>query len=229
MKIMDGLHAFLWRDPTNNNCNTYLIDGDQRILIDPGHRHLFKHVEMELREVGLSSADIDLVIVTHAHPDHMEAVEMFAKPTLFAMGLAEMDFLRDMAERYRRDLGVPEPDFFLQEGELKVGRNNFQVVPAPGHSPGSICLYWPGQKVLFTGDVVFNQGIGRTDLPGGNGKTGQGFKRHRSNPPSLGRDLLRYHAEKKGNRSHKMEFTGKPSSWLIRWTALSGVQSSVRV
>jgi glyoxylase-like metal-dependent hydrolase (beta-lactamase superfamily II) len=39
----------------------------------------------------------------------------------------------------------------------------------PGHSPGSLCLYWPDRKVLFTGDVVFFQGIGRTDLPGGNG------------------------------------------------------------
>jgi glyoxylase-like metal-dependent hydrolase (beta-lactamase superfamily II) len=170
MKITDGLHAFLWRDPTSNNCNTYLIDGDKRILIDPGHRHLFSQVEMELREVGLSAEDIDLVIVTHAHPDHMEAVEMFAKPTLFAMGLDEINFLRVMAERYRGDPGILEPDFFLQEGELKVGRNTFQVVLAPGHSPGSICLYWPEQKVLFTGDVVFNQGIGRTDLPGGDGR-----------------------------------------------------------
>jgi glyoxylase-like metal-dependent hydrolase (beta-lactamase superfamily II) len=40
----------------------------------------------------------------------------------------------------------------------------------PGHSPGSLCLYWPDKKALFTGDVVFFQGIGRTDLPGGNGK-----------------------------------------------------------
>ena len=46
----------------------------------------------------------------------------------------------------------------------------FQVLLAPGHSPGSICLYWPDKRVLVTGDVVFNQGIGRTDLPGGNGK-----------------------------------------------------------
>jgi hydroxyacylglutathione hydrolase len=170
MKITDGLHAFLWRDPTSNNCNTYLIDGDKRILIDPGHRHLFTRVEMELREVGLSPEDIDLLIVTHAHPDHMEAVGVFAKPTLFAMGLAETKFLKDMAEQYHGDLGIPDPDFFLREGELKVGRNTFQVVLAPGHSPGSICLYWPAQKVLFTGDVVFNQGIGRTDLPGGDGR-----------------------------------------------------------
>jgi hydroxyacylglutathione hydrolase len=75
-----------------------------------------------------------------------------------------------MAERYRQDPGIPEPDFFLQEGELKVGSNSFRVILTPGHSPGSVCLYWPAQKVLFTGDVVFNQGVGRTDLPGGNGK-----------------------------------------------------------
>ena len=43
------------------------------------------------------------------------------------------------------------------------------VLHTPGHSPGSICLYQPDKKVLFTGDVVFNQGIGRTDLPGGSG------------------------------------------------------------
>jgi glyoxylase-like metal-dependent hydrolase (beta-lactamase superfamily II) len=46
----------------------------------------------------------------------------------------------------------------------------FQVIQTPGHSPGSVCIYWPDKKVLFTGDVAFNQGIGRTDLPGGDGQ-----------------------------------------------------------
>ena len=62
------------------------------------------------------------------------------------------------------------PDILLQEGELNVGDLKFQVVHTPGHSPGSVCLYWPDKKVLFTGDVVFNQGVGRMDLPGGNGQ-----------------------------------------------------------
>jgi hydroxyacylglutathione hydrolase len=170
MKILDDLHAFLWRDPSSNNCNTYLIDGDKRILVDPGHQHLFRSVELELREAGFSVEDIDLVIITHAHPDHMEAVQLFEKPTLFAMSLAERDFLKELAGSLRSDLGGFEADFFLQEGEMQVGRNEFQVILAPGHSPGSVCLYWPAKKVLFTGDVVFNQGIGRTDLPGGNGR-----------------------------------------------------------
>lgn len=169
MKILDSLHAFLWRDPTANNCNTYLIDGDKRILVDPGHHRLFTHVEAGLREAGLSVDDIDLVIVTHAHPDHMEAVQVFQRPTLFAIGLVEMGFLREVAQRHGMDVAALEPDLFLQEGEMKAGSNAFQIVQAPGHSPGSICLYWPEHKALFTGDVVFNQGIGRTDLPGGSG------------------------------------------------------------
>ena len=62
------------------------------------------------------------------------------------------------------------PDIMLREGELNVGHLNFQVIHTPGHSPGSVCLYWPDKKVLFTGDVVFDQGVGRTDLPGGSGE-----------------------------------------------------------
>jgi glyoxylase-like metal-dependent hydrolase (beta-lactamase superfamily II) len=64
----------------------------------------------------------------------------------------------------------PAPAFFLQEGDLVIGDKTFRVILTPGHSPGSICLYWPEKKVLFTGDVVFSQSIGRTDLPGGSGK-----------------------------------------------------------
>ena len=64
----------------------------------------------------------------------------------------------------------PKPAFFLQEGDVKIGDSSLQVILTPGHSPGSICLYWSEKKALFTGDVIFNQSIGRTDLPGGSGK-----------------------------------------------------------
>jgi glyoxylase-like metal-dependent hydrolase (beta-lactamase superfamily II) len=63
-----------------------------------------------------------------------------------------------------------EPGVFLQDGDLDVGDYHFEVIHTPGHSPGSVCIYWPERKVLFTGDVVFNQGVGRTDLPGGDGE-----------------------------------------------------------
>lgn len=165
MKVFDGLHALIWQDYSANNCNTYIIDADKKILIDPGHLHLFTPVERELKKLKMTPDKIDLVVATHGHPDHLEAAGKFSKPTLFAMNQQEHAFITELAAGYFK---VPEPDFFLMEGDLIIGNLNFQVFLTPGHSPGSICLYWRDHKVLFTGDVVFNQGIGRTDLPGGN-------------------------------------------------------------
>ncbi len=167
MKIFDGLHAFIWRIHTQNNCNTYLIDGDQKILIDPGHVHLFDNVRKNLNAIGVSPDRIDVVIATHGHPDHLEAVKGLGKSTMFAMSAEEYRFICEIAGQYFK---IPEPHFFLKEGDLTIGKERFDVIATPGHSPGSICLYWPAKKALFTGDLVFNQSIGRTDLPGGNGR-----------------------------------------------------------
>lgn len=173
MKITDDLHAFLWTDPSTNNSNTYLISGRKRILIDPGHAHLFGSVREQLQTLDLSPSDIELVIITHGHPDHMEALRFFSgTSTLTAFPAQEFDFLRDEAVQYGAIPGLADfqPEVFLQEGRLDVGDLVFEVYAAPGHSPGSICLFWPEKRALFTGDVVFRQGIGRTDLPGGNAR-----------------------------------------------------------
>lgn len=165
MEVFDGLHAFIWRDYSANNCNTYYIEADRKILIDPGHLRLFAAVERELKKLKVSPDRLDVALATHGHPDHLEAVERLGKPTLFAMNREEHDFISEMAAGYFK---VPEADFFLGEGDLNIGTVAFQVFVTPGHSPGSVCFYWKDRKALFTGDVVFNQGIGRTDLPGGN-------------------------------------------------------------
>jgi hydroxyacylglutathione hydrolase len=166
MQIFDGLHAFIWRTYTQNNCNTYLIDGELRILIDPGHKHLFEYVRKNLAALNVSPDEIDLAIVTHGHPDHLEAVQGLGKATMFAMNEEEHRFISELAGQYFK---IPEPHFFLREGDLTIGEHKFEVIATPGHSPGSICLYWPDKKALFTGDLVFKDSIGRTDLPGGNG------------------------------------------------------------
>jgi len=167
VKVFDGLHAFLWRIPTQNNCNTYLIDGERKILVDPGHRHLSGHILENLDILGISLDQIAVAVVTHGHPDHLEAVTQLHASTMFTMSREEHNYIKQFAGLYP---DMPEPDFFLKEGDLTIGDHRFQVVMTPGHSPGSLCLYWPDKKALFTGDVVFFQGIGRTDLPGGNGK-----------------------------------------------------------
>jgi glyoxylase-like metal-dependent hydrolase (beta-lactamase superfamily II) len=166
-KIFDGLHGFIWQDNRQNNCNTFLIDAGKRILIDPGHSHLFGHVEQALLGLKIDPRSIDLILITHAHPDHMEAALLFKKPTMLTMSRTDFAYLKELAGDYYK---IPEPDFFLQAGELEVGDLQFEVIETPGHTPGSICLYWPKQGALFTGDLAFDQGIGRTDLPGGSGK-----------------------------------------------------------
>lgn len=173
MKIFNTLYAFVWRNMMENNCNTYLIDGAQKILVDPGHRYLFRHVKDGLSGLDLSVRQIGLVVVTHGHPDHVEAVQEFDRPTLVAMSEKEWQFIVEYGSLYPVAKGIDslEPDLFLQEGDLTIDKETFQIISTPGHSPGSICLYWPEEKALFTGDVIFSGGgIGRTDLAGGDGK-----------------------------------------------------------
>jgi len=172
MELTANLHAFLWTSPSVNNCNTYLLRSPEKnILIDPGHAAYFDHVELGLRSLKLDVEDIDLVVCTHAHPDHIEAVRLIHKPPAqFTLHEAEWKLIEDMAPHLGVDPGPFMPDFFLGEGELKIGDMSLDVFHTPGHSPGGVTLYWPKEKALITGDLIFRGGLGRTDLPGGSGE-----------------------------------------------------------
>jgi len=168
MRLSDELYAFPWRVLTENNCNSYLIDGPFKILIDPGHQHLFTELGNSLGSINIRPEDIDLIIGTHIHPDHIEAVQSFSTlSTMISIHEMEYHYFQENAAYYH-GFNI-EPDFLLTEGALRAGNIELEVIHTPGHSPGSICLYWPSHKALFAGDVIFEQGVGRTDLPGGNG------------------------------------------------------------
>ena len=134
MKILDHLYGFIWNDPRVNNCNTYFIDGPPRILVDPGHSHLFGKVEGELSRLGLRPEDMEVVVATHAHPDHLEALFRFKEPTVTAMGHQEYIFFKDLARQVGWNSAGedPEPGLFLENGNLKIGGLNFQVLLSPG-------------------------------------------------------------------------------------------------
>jgi hydroxyacylglutathione hydrolase len=166
MKVFDGLDAFIWQSNRENNCNTFFINREKKILIDPGHDHLFGHVEQNLKSLGVQASEIDYVLITHGHPDHLEAAFRLQNPSLLAMSREEYRFVKQWGGAHYT---IPEPDLYLTEGPLTLGDVTLEIYDTPGHSPGSACLYWPEKKVLFTGDVIFNQGIGRTDLPEGSG------------------------------------------------------------
>ena len=174
MKLDSDLYAYPWMSMQENNCNSYWIGGEIPILIDPGHQHLVKSLITQMEKDKNRFEDIRLIIATHVHPDHFEASQTFARAgVLMALHPEEEKFMQEVGGDFYRAFGMEMPeikvDFFLQEGELKLGAKSLQILHTPGHSPGSISLYWPEKKALFTGDAVFSMGVGRTDFPGGDG------------------------------------------------------------
>jgi glyoxylase-like metal-dependent hydrolase (beta-lactamase superfamily II) len=154
--------------PFATNC--YIV-GDEStkegIIIDPGDEA--KKILERVDELGL---DIKLILLTHGHIDHVGALKEVKEATNaeVAIHIDDANF-----ERYRSSgliLGLfyphpPAPDRLLKDGDtLDIAGMRFEVLHTPGHTAGGICLLRDG--VVFSGDTLFNYGIGRSDLLGGN-------------------------------------------------------------
>lgn len=175
MKFSDEIYVYEWTSYSDNNCNSYYIAGDVRALIDPGLTLYLPDLLESMREDGIEKSDIRYVINTHSHPDHFEGSELFdASDVKIALHAAEIEFMKGAGGDLYQLFGLNPPkvqvDMVLIDGKLELGNEAFEILHIPGHSPGSIGLYWPSKKAFFCGDVVFDQNVGRTDFPGGNGE-----------------------------------------------------------
>ncbi len=175
MKLCDGVYSYVWRGVFENNCNMFYFGDPLNILFDPGLKH---HLDLrfeELKKDGIKPEDIKYVINTHSHPDHFEGSEYFAaKKIPIGMHRDEITFLNEVGPKFFAMFGMAFPkfefDIVMEEGIWSVNGTDLQVFHTPGHSPGSICIYWKEKKTLVCGDLVFRESVGRVDFPGGSGE-----------------------------------------------------------
>ena len=155
------------------NCSVY---GDettrQAMVIDPGD-----NVDEILSIVNRHGLTVKGIVITHAHIDHIGGAEKLKKATGAPVYMNENDAgLADHLEVQAQWLGVATPprpnvDNYARDGDtLRVGSTEAHVMHTPGHTPGSICLFMPADNKLIAGDTLFRDSIGRTDLPGGDGR-----------------------------------------------------------
>jgi hydroxyacylglutathione hydrolase len=167
--ILQTIHVGI----TQTNC--YVVGCEEThegAVIDPGG-----HPNRILKAVEESGLAIRYVLNTHCHFDHMgaNAAVVAATGAQLALHPAELPILQ--ARGGAAWFGVPVkespmPDVELEDGQvLEVGTLRFQVLHTPGHSPGGVTFYLEEEGMAFDGDVLFQMGVGRTDLPGGDWDT----------------------------------------------------------
>ncbi len=137
-------------------------------VIDPGG-----HVDQILALLERLELQLELVINTHGHFDHVGGNRQLLEATGVDLLLHEKDQeLLNLATEHAANFGLPTeisppPNRLLQGGEeVEVGELKIKVLHTPGHTPGGICLLVEDQVIV--GDTLFAGSIGRTDLPGGN-------------------------------------------------------------
>lgn len=153
-------------------CNCSIIGDEtsrEAMVIDPGD-----DIEQVLAILSKHNLQVKQIVVTHAHIDHVGGAMKLKAATGAPILLNQNDYaLLKMLDVQAAWIGVSAPgkveiDRSLTTGEtVAAGSHTAEVLHTPGHTEGSICLYFPVEQKLIAGDTLFAGSIGRTDLPGG--------------------------------------------------------------
>lgn len=154
--------------------NCYIVCGGdmQSLVIDPG-----ADAEIILDFLQSHMLSTAGYMVTHGHVDHISALVPLSKkrPGPIGMHSADLEWAfnpsNQMPPTYMAPDCPPEIDRILEDGQKWTDAGmTYEVIATPGHSPGSVCFYFPDEHALFSGDTLFHGSVGRTDLPGGDGR-----------------------------------------------------------
>jgi len=164
------IHEILPVGPLQCNCS---VIGDEStreaMVIDPGD-----DIEDVLALIRKHNLQVKQIVITHAHIDHVGGAMKLRAATGAPILLNQSDYaLLKMIDMQAVWVGMAPPgkveiDHSVgQADRVRAGSLDADVIHTPGHTEGSICLYFPAEKKLIAGDTLFAGSIGRTDLPGG--------------------------------------------------------------
>lgn len=158
--------------PFEQNCSLLVCETTRKAaVVDPGG-----DIERILEAVEEAGATVEKILVTHGHVDHVGAVAALAERLGIPIEGPHLedkfwiDALPEQAKQFGFGISQTfEPARWLQDGdEVHVGNEILRVIHCPGHTPGHVVFYHPGEKLAVVGDVLFQGSIGRTDFPRGN-------------------------------------------------------------
>lgn len=153
----------VWKYTCSDKSNIYLLDLEKRIVIDAGNRADRQEVEGYLGKV-VDLSKVDVVIFTHLHYDHIGNFDIFRNARFYASAEEIEDYRKDPEKAVLSDDIVKR--FNVKLEELPDELYGLHVIKTPGHTRGSVCIWYPAEKILFTGDTLFGRkSTGRTDLP----------------------------------------------------------------
>jgi hydroxyacylglutathione hydrolase len=164
------IHEILPVGPLQCNCSVIGDDASREaMVIDPGD-----DIEDVLAIVRKHNLQVKQIVITHAHIDHVGGAMKLRAATGAPILLNQNDYaLLKMLDVQAAWIGMADPgkvdiDSSLGQADtVKAGPLVADVIHTPGHTEGSVCLYFPAEKKLIAGDTLFAGSIGRTDLPGG--------------------------------------------------------------
>ncbi len=171
----------------NLGSNCYLIKTEgKNILIDTSGEENRKELISDLNKLKVKPESIDIILLTHFHYDHIGNISIFKNAGVYASEEEIDDFRKqpfnavlneNFIEKIVDGAGKTEPTHeFVKIGGIKIQSiknlklKSIKAIRAPGHTRGSIAFFMPKEKILFSGDTLFDEGIGRTDLPTSNAR-----------------------------------------------------------
>ena len=156
-------------------CNCTILGDEsthEAIVVDPGDD--IPGILQRLVRLGLT---VKQILITHAHIDHIAGAQELKRITGAPILYDQRDLpLVAMMDVQAEWLGMAPPKVEPPDGDLtdgtivRFGEQRGEILHTPGHTPGSLCIYLPEQSLLLAGDTLFASSIGRTDLPGGDGR-----------------------------------------------------------